>query len=284
MPLPHIALLASASPYAPSSPCSATSTKASTVPPIMATAIWSARYSTATPTMARTHLAACIAGEADEAGFGAGLGAELDARPDVGPSAGLDVGSDVGADAGPDARLDAGLDMVFGAGFSAELDTKSGAEPSTGFNAKSDMGLGMRPDTAAHGVSGPDWTPWPSGLDGAPSSAGREVSPPAGSWCTNSSPAGGTGAPERIGGRATPASSCRSQRVSITSSSRAASVAHDCITATTEPRHPRVTPMPPAGRACYARVRSISTETVRSGRPTGAQGFSSLTRTPYASG
>ena len=90
MPLPYIALLASASPYAPSSPCSATSTKASTVPPIMATAIWSARYSTATPTMARTHLAACIAGEADEAGFGAGLGAELDARPDVGPSAGLD--------------------------------------------------------------------------------------------------------------------------------------------------------------------------------------------------
>ncbi len=64
----------------------------------------------------------------------------------------------------------------------------------------------------------------------------------------------------------------------------AASVAHDCITAMTEPRHPRVTPMPPAGRARYARVRSISTETVRSGRPTGAQGFSSLTRTPYASG
>ncbi len=37
-------------------------------------------------------------------------------------------------------------------------------------------------------------------------------------------------------------------------------------------------------REPYARVRSISTETVRSGKPTGAQGFSSLTRTPYALG
>ena len=34
----------------------------------------------------------------------------------------------------------------------------------------------------------------------------------------------------------------------------------------------------------YARVRSISTETELSGSPTGAQGFSSLTRTPYALG
>ena len=36
--------------------------------------------------------------------------------------------------------------------------------------------------------------------------------------------------------------------------------------------------------ASYARVRSISTETDLSGNPTGAQGFSSLTRTPYALG
>ena len=34
----------------------------------------------------------------------------------------------------------------------------------------------------------------------------------------------------------------------------------------------------------YARVRSISTETELSGSPTGAQGFSSLMRTPYALG
>ena len=36
--------------------------------------------------------------------------------------------------------------------------------------------------------------------------------------------------------------------------------------------------------ASYARVRSISTETDLSGNPTGAQGCSSLTRTPYALG